>query len=78
MGGSPDATRLDLMDREGKRENQMYWKARIGHGHRWLAEAVFSAFKRLFGEHLMALGWENIQQETRFKGPCTTSGGTSR
>ncbi len=59
MGGSPDATRLDLMDREEKRENQVYWKVRIGYGHRWLVEAVFSVFKRLFGEHLMALIYEN-------------------
>ena len=67
MGGSPDATRLDLMGREEKRENQAYWKARIGYGHRWIAEAVFSVFKRLFGEHLMALKWENIVQEIRLK-----------
>ncbi len=67
MGGSPDATRLDLMDREEKRENQAYWKARIGYGHRWIVESVFSAFKRLFGEHLMALNWDNIIQEVRLK-----------
>ncbi len=67
MGGSPDATRLDLMDREEKRENQVYWKVRIGYGHRWLVEAVFSVFKRLFGEHLMALKWDNIVQEIRLK-----------
>ena len=67
LGGNPDATRLDLMSREEKRENQTYWKTRIGYGQRWLAESVFSAFKRLFGEHLMALKWENIVQEVRLK-----------
>ncbi len=67
LGGSPDATRLDLMDREEKRENQAYWKVRIGYGHRWIVESVFSAFKRLFGEHLMALKWDNIIQEVRLK-----------
>ena len=67
MGGSPDATRLDLMGREQKRENQTYWKARIGYGFRWLVESVFSAFKRLFGEHLLALKWENIVQEVKLK-----------
>ncbi len=36
MGGSPEATRLNLMSREEKRENQVYWKARIGYGIRWL------------------------------------------
>ncbi len=30
-------------------------------------ESVFSAFKRLFGEHLMALERDNILQEVRFK-----------
>ena len=67
MGGSPGATRPGLMGREEKRENQAYWKARTGYGHRWLAEAVFSAFKRLFGEHPMAPEWENIVQEVRLK-----------
>ena len=67
LGGGPDATRLDLMSMEEKRENQTYWKTRIGYGQRWLAESVFSAFKRLFGEHLMALKWENIVQEVRLK-----------
>ncbi len=28
---------------------------------------MFSAFKRLFGEHLMALKWDNILQEVRLK-----------
>ncbi len=78
LSGSPDATRLDLMDREEKRENQAYWKARIGYGHRWIVESVFSAFKRLFGEHLMALKWDNILQEVRPGRSCTTGGGTSR
>ena len=67
LGGSPDATRLDLVGREERRENQAYWKARIGYGHRWIVESVFSAFKRLFGEHLMALKWDNIVQEVRLK-----------
>lgn len=67
LGGGPDAARLDLMDGEEKRENQTYWKTRIGYGQRWLAESVFSAFKRMFGEHLMALKWENIVQEVRLK-----------
>ena len=67
LGGSPDATRLDKMDREEKRENQTYWKRRIDYGQRWLVESVFSAFKRLFGEHLMALTWDKIVQEIKLK-----------
>jgi hypothetical protein len=67
MGGSPDATRLDLICREEKRENQTYWKAKIGYNMRWVVEGVFSIFKRVFGEHLMALKWDSIIQEIRLK-----------
>ncbi len=45
MGGSPEATRLNLMSREEKRENPVYWNARIGYGMHLLVESVFSAFK---------------------------------
>ena len=67
LGGSPGATRPDLMGREEKRGNQAYWKSRIGYNRRWVVEGVFSVFKRLFGEHLMALKWDNIVQEVRLK-----------
>ena len=67
MGGGPDAKRLDLMSREEKRENQAYWKARLGYNRRWVAEGVFSIFKRMLGEHGTALKWENIVQEIRLK-----------
>ena len=55
LGGSPGATRLDLLSREEKRENQVYWKARIGYNMRWVVEGAFSIFKRVFGEHVMSL-----------------------
>ena len=67
LGGSPEATRLDLISREEKRENQAYWKAKIGYNMRWVVEGVFSIFKRIFGEHVMALKWSNIIQEIRLK-----------
>ena len=67
LGGRPDAKRLDLMSREEKRENQAYWKARTGYSQRWVVEGVFSMFKRMFGEHVTALKWENILQEIRLK-----------
>ena len=67
LGGIPEAVRLDLMSQEEKRENQTYWKARIGYNMRWVVEGVFSIFKRMFGEHVMALKWENIIQEIRLK-----------
>ena len=67
LGGSPEATRLDLLSREEKRENQAYWKAKIGYNMRWVAEGAFSIFKRVFGEHVMSLKWESIIQEIRLK-----------
>ena len=66
-GGSPGATRLDLLSQEEKRENQVYWKARIGYNMRWVVEGAFSIFKRIFGEHVMSLKWENVIQEIRIK-----------
>ena len=42
------------------------WKARTGYSQRWV-EGVFSMFKRMFGEHVTALKWENILQEIRLK-----------
>ena len=32
-----------------------------------LVEIVFSAFKRMFGEHLYSLKWKNMVQEVRIK-----------
>ena len=55
LGGSPEATRLDLLSREEKRENQAYWKAKIGYNVRWVAEGAISIFKRISGEHVMSL-----------------------
>ena len=67
LGGGPETTRLDLLSREEKRENQTYWKAKIGYNMRWVVEGAFSIFKRIFGEHVMSLKWENVIQEIRLK-----------
>ena len=53
--GGAEATRLDLLSREEKRENQTYWKAKIRYKIRWVAEGTFSIFKRVFGERVMFL-----------------------
>ena len=67
LGGGPESTRLDLLSLEERRENQTYWKAKIGYNMRWVAEGTFSIFKRIFGEHVMSLKWESIIQEIRLK-----------
>ncbi len=67
LGWSPKATRLDLLSREEKRENQVCWKAKIGYSMRRAAEGAFSTVKRIFGECVVSLTWENIIQEMRPK-----------
>ena len=48
LGGSPDVIDLKQISREEKKENQAYWKARIGHDIRWVVEGVFSIFEWIF------------------------------
>jgi len=43
------------------------WKRRVGYGLRWMAETVFSTFKRLFGEHVMARSTPNMVREMLLK-----------
>jgi hypothetical protein len=35
-------------------KNFKKWKHSVSYGHRWTAETVFSAIKRMFGEYVMA------------------------
>lgn len=43
------------------------WKRRVSYGLRWMAETAFSAFKRLFGEHVMARQLPNMIREMLLK-----------
>jgi len=43
------------------------WKKNHGYGYRWAAESAFSAFKRIFGEHVKAVRWKNIIKELMLK-----------
>ena len=54
MGGSRAAQHVEQLSPE-KAENQTYWKARRIYSKRWVVEYVFSAFKRMLGEHMSAL-----------------------
>ena len=45
------------------REDATLWKREVGYGKRAIAESFFSAFKRLYGEALMARKWERIIKE---------------
>ena len=43
------------------------WKMRVGYGKRWMAETVFSVFKRLFGEYVAARSFPAMVQEVILK-----------
>jgi hypothetical protein len=44
------------------------WKRSVSHGHRWIAESVFSAMKkRMFGEYVMARSYQNMVKEMFLK-----------
>jgi hypothetical protein len=43
------------------------WKASVSYGHRWIAESVFSAMKRMFGEYVMARRYRNAVKEMFLK-----------
>ena len=66
FGGS-DPNRVKWLPDEEKKSNQDEWKTRVGYGKRWIVEIVFSAFKRMFGEHLYSLKWKNMIQEVNLK-----------
>ena len=66
LGGSADSHVWKMLDDE-KRRFREEWKKKVEYGKRWLVEIVFSAFKRMFGEHLYSLKWKNMVQEVRIK-----------
>ena len=43
------------------------WKREHGYGQRWMAETVFSSYKRTFGEHVSAKTMRNMTNELMLK-----------
>jgi hypothetical protein len=43
------------------------WRRSVGYGYRWMAETVFSAMKRMFGEYVMARNYRNMVKEIHLK-----------
>jgi hypothetical protein len=43
------------------------WKRSHGYGQRWMAETVFSSYKRTFGEYVSAKKTENMARELMIK-----------
>lgn len=53
--------------REMKDLGYKEWKQKYSYGRRWAAETVFSAVKRISGEHVAATKTENMMQEVILK-----------
>jgi len=62
--GSPARARAV---RELKDLGYQNWKEKYNYGRRWAAESIFSAVKRISGEHVMATKTENMMQEVVLK-----------
>jgi hypothetical protein len=43
------------------------WRKKHTYGMRWMAESAFSSIKRMFGEHVSAVKWNNIVNELMLK-----------
>jgi transposase len=43
------------------------WKTKRKYGQRWIAETVFSAIKRMFGEYTSANRFQNMVKEIMIK-----------
>ncbi len=58
---------LAALDAGERSKNQKEWKRKVGYGRRWPVEIVFSAFKRRFGDFVMARTMRNIINEIGIK-----------
>ncbi|HSF51476.1 MAG TPA: IS5 family transposase [Nitrososphaeraceae archaeon] len=50
-----------------QKTNMKQWKDSVCYGQRWIVETVFSCIKRLFGEYVTAIRFENIIKEIILK-----------
>jgi IS5 family transposase len=50
-----------------KKNNLQQWKDNVRYGQRWIAETVFSCIKRMFGEYVTAIRFENMVKEMILK-----------
>ena len=54
-------------DTEQQTKDFLKWKKKRRYGQRWMAETVFSSFKRMFGEHASASKFQNMIKEMMIK-----------
>ena len=50
-----------------KKNNLQEWKNSVSYGKRWMVETVFSCIKRMFGEYVTAIRFENMIKEMILK-----------
>jgi hypothetical protein len=50
-----------------QKDNLQEWKESVSYGKRWIVESVFSCMKRMFGEYVTAIRFENIVKEIMLK-----------
>ena len=50
-----------------QKNNLQQWKVSVDYGQRWIVETVFSCIKRIFGEYVTAIRFENMIKEIMIK-----------
>ncbi|HSL13715.1 MAG TPA: IS5 family transposase [Nitrososphaeraceae archaeon] len=50
-----------------QKNNLQEWKDSVSYGQRWIVESVFSCIKRMFGEYVSAIRFENMVKEMILK-----------
>ena len=50
-----------------QKTNLQQWKDSVDYGQRWIVETVFSCIKRMFGEYVTAIRFENMIKEMILK-----------
>jgi IS5 family transposase len=52
---------------QSQKTNLQQWKDSVNYGQRWIVETVFSCIKRMFGEYVTAIRFENMIKEMILK-----------
>jgi Transposase DDE domain len=50
-----------------QKNNLQQWKVSVNYGQRWIVETVFSCIKRMFGEYVTAIRFDNMVKEMMLK-----------
>ena len=52
---------------QSQKTDLQQWKASVSYGKRWIVETIFSCIKRMFGEYVTAIRFENMVKEIILK-----------